>query len=759
MMPGVVRPGRRSFQLAGKGYSLVAQELLDGGKRSWSSQWASDQPAKAEPFEIELGNQSLGAGITFADAPGSYELADGLDFTPMGFTTWPKFADLQAVQTQAGTFRSKGVFIGGFLYVFRAGHVIKYDVTSSATWNVVSLHYLGTSNQYAGGGIAEFDGDLYVPVFNYGGSGYQVFQRLSTINTEVAEVQTITISGTPTGGTYTITFNDGFGAARTTAAIAYDATSATVQAALRLLAGLEFVTVAQSGSAPNYTHTVTLTAAPAAAGTSSPPQFTVTDNTTGGAHAITPATTTPGTADRWDLGPAAKEAQAFVTQLDGLWRGVNNVISKAITDPLTAGNWGAEYEVGDFGSGRLITDLAVYPGGDLIVGRSDGPWVVNPSYIGEAAIPELLPLVAEFNCMGMSYSQGYILIPHHLGIIRWRPGAWSMIGSEQDDLFEPSSAGGGFGALKGVVTWGKRTYILVDEASGTDQALTILSMTPGGRRAGGVDLQMHHLNAVSGVIVGGHLAGTIDANDGSSYLVCIYQTSTSAITGAVYSLGRGGLTPGLDPTVGKLSTSWQFKSSRLFQPNRRVQKTWLEVEGWADISTDGSTTVSVKASVDGGAAFDLLASPTGAAANLSATGRFRRYFPVTSGSVGKDVRLQFAAVTVGGTGASVRIRDVSVRGTYDPRSTEVITAYVHLENGGVTEDGVQDGRSLDQVLYDLRTLIGGEGQLATAVSSITDPMQRKGYVKVLDVREEELRYKGEAAPLLSAVVVMRKVDA
>lgn len=69
---------------------------------------------------------------------------------------------------------------------------------------------------------------------------------------------TLAISGTPTGGTYTITLTDSVNGARTTSALAYNASAATVQAALRLLAGdgLSTTAVSATGSTPNFTHTI-----------------------------------------------------------------------------------------------------------------------------------------------------------------------------------------------------------------------------------------------------------------------------------------------------------------------------------------------------------------------------------------------------------------------------------------------------------------------------------------------------------------------
>jgi hypothetical protein len=58
------------------------------------------------------------------------------------------------------------------------------------------------------------------------------------------EVQTVTITGTPTGGTFTLTF-----AAQTTTPIAFNATAATVRAALEALSSLDVGDITVTGSA------------------------------------------------------------------------------------------------------------------------------------------------------------------------------------------------------------------------------------------------------------------------------------------------------------------------------------------------------------------------------------------------------------------------------------------------------------------------------------------------------------------------------
>ncbi len=67
---------------------------------------------------------------------------------------------------------------------------------------------------------------------------------LTDTNPATDEIQTVTITGSPTGGTFTLTY-DG----QTTSAIAYNASAATVQAALEALSNIGPGNVSVSGSA------------------------------------------------------------------------------------------------------------------------------------------------------------------------------------------------------------------------------------------------------------------------------------------------------------------------------------------------------------------------------------------------------------------------------------------------------------------------------------------------------------------------------
>lgn len=82
----------------------------------------------------------------------------------------------------------------------------------------------------------------------------------TTASTGSTRVQTIAVSGTPTGGTYPITITGSNDIATQTITVAYNATAAAIQTAIRALSGegLSQTTVTETGVSPNLTHTITL---------------------------------------------------------------------------------------------------------------------------------------------------------------------------------------------------------------------------------------------------------------------------------------------------------------------------------------------------------------------------------------------------------------------------------------------------------------------------------------------------------------------
>ena len=103
------------------------------------------------------------------------------------------------------------------------------------------------------------------------------------------EVQRITITGTPTGGTFTLTFDGA-----TTAAIAFDAAAAAVETALELLPNIDDVTVS-GGALPDTAVDVTFSGNRVAG--RNVPEMTADDAllTGGSSPTVVPSTVTPGT--------------------------------------------------------------------------------------------------------------------------------------------------------------------------------------------------------------------------------------------------------------------------------------------------------------------------------------------------------------------------------------------------------------------------------------------------------------------------------
>ena len=104
---------------------------------------------------------------------------------------------------------------------------------------------------------------------------------------DVSEVQRVTITGTPTGGTFTLTFSG-----QTTAGIAYNAAAAAVQSALEALSNLAVGDVAVTGGpGPGTPYTVTFRASMGNVAQMTASGAGLTGGTTPG---VTVVTLTPG---------------------------------------------------------------------------------------------------------------------------------------------------------------------------------------------------------------------------------------------------------------------------------------------------------------------------------------------------------------------------------------------------------------------------------------------------------------------------------
>lgn len=106
--------------------------------------------------------------------------------------------------------------------------------------------------------------------------------RTKTVSGD-SQAFTVAVAGTPTAGTYDLTIVGDDKIASQTIENVFNATAASIQAAIRALTGegLSQTTVTQSGSTPNLTHTITFK------GVQEEITLTRLDETTGGTHSVT----------------------------------------------------------------------------------------------------------------------------------------------------------------------------------------------------------------------------------------------------------------------------------------------------------------------------------------------------------------------------------------------------------------------------------------------------------------------------------------
>lgn len=460
---GTPRLSLQKAQIGGLDWFVLEQ---DGAQQAGGRAWVSEGDPYQGPtdrFEIALKDFSQGAGFTYEGPDGTYDRAAGWELSAPGKPTmWPLRAS-GAPFTCSADFRGWQFQLGVYLYVCRGRLVCKYAINDAAgaTWPIIERHDLGASNVIAGRPIANFIGaKAYVPIRAGAGGSLARFHELTTVATTTVEQQTVTITGTPTSGTYVLHF-DG----KDTAAIAFNAIASAVQTALRLVPGLEDVTVSSTGSTPNFVHTVVMTGVAGAMGTSSPPAMTVSDTTSGGTHGIAIATTVAGVSDTWTQGPASCEARNFRKWKGLLFRSKGNQLYSVSADPMVDANWaptfsGAGYAVGD--ASQEITDMCPVDTQLLSIERPDGVWTFNESLQASNRLTALEAVVDATNGVGAEEVNGQILVPHKAGLVAWAPGTYHFVGAEQDGALD-AGLSEGWGRVQSIAPYGKYAFYVVND--------------------------------------------------------------------------------------------------------------------------------------------------------------------------------------------------------------------------------------------------------------------------------------------------------
>ena len=155
-----------------------------------------------------------------------------------------------------------------------------------------------TGNQYVKSYVfdattltADSNGFFYIPAFSFvtkSPANPTLIKVYQALGTNVDAVQTITVSGTPTGGTFTLTYSGD-----TTAAIPYNATAGQVATALNALGNVGAGGVTCSGGP--FPGTAVIVTFGGSLANAPQPTMTATSSLTGGTSpAVTVASTTAG---------------------------------------------------------------------------------------------------------------------------------------------------------------------------------------------------------------------------------------------------------------------------------------------------------------------------------------------------------------------------------------------------------------------------------------------------------------------------------
>lgn len=471
-----------------------------GLRRAWNVQRVKRQDGDPEQeFSLALSLFNMGYGYSFGLTPGTYESAHQFDASAFNKAkTWGKMAS--AAPVESGTRRGWLYFHSpsGYLYLFRGRYAVKYLIgpASGVPWEVIEYHDFGPHRAVAGR-WAEFNGMTYVPLIDTTDGTEQRFQQLAVVNNPVTGVQTLTMTGSPTGGTFTIAFDSGYGP-NLTGPLPFDASAEDVQAALRALPGLQQVTVERAGSATNFEWTVTLTGAPAELGSGDVPELIVDDTglTGGTSPEIAVATVANGEGDVWRLGPDTVTARYFTEwNKPGagpvLARAYENFVSVVADDPMEAGDWGAPLAAGS-STYRInaIATLDRY----LVIGKQDVLGIFDEQGDFVPQIASISGVASEGNFVGMLEHNNAMFMPHKLGLIRWRIGEqYRFVGAEQDGMLEADRPGAaGFGRVTAVAPYGRHLYETVfDERSSGSRSVIASLQEPGSELRGPLTPQMH----------------------------------------------------------------------------------------------------------------------------------------------------------------------------------------------------------------------------------------------------------------------------
>lgn len=173
---------------------------------------------------------------------------------PYGYMLWPVLKEAQVgdleIGAKASTFTLTGITAAGVRWGKGPYNVMPTDSSNTAGRLLTPIgagqHYRSFKTTVAPPEPTDGACPLILPSPYYGETAEEIAPDQPACGTTATnEKQTVTLSGTPTGGTFTLTYKG-----QTTAGIAYNATNTVVQAALEALSTIGTGNATVTGSGP-----------------------------------------------------------------------------------------------------------------------------------------------------------------------------------------------------------------------------------------------------------------------------------------------------------------------------------------------------------------------------------------------------------------------------------------------------------------------------------------------------------------------------
>lgn len=222
------------------------------------------------------------------------------------------------------------------------------------------------------------------------------------------------------------------------------------------------------------------------------------------------------------------------------------------------------------------------------------------------------------------------------------------------------------------------------------------------------------------------------ATDTPSYLAAMrIDGARTTTTPWIYALPRAGLHVANDPNLSRATSAaayWQ--TSRYYRPSRFVDKTWVGVEFYAELSPQSNTPgIQVFGIVEDGALVQLL-DADGAAATFYTSGHKRVFWP--KGTTGRWAAVRFSVPASSGAEQPVAaaVNEVRILAALEPRPRNRILMSLVL-GPGEFPDIASMRRTVATQKADLAALYG-------QVVPYSAPTGESGYAQVSKVDFEEV---------------------